>query len=155
MDHLFSNPGYRIKNWAKVLFVIETVLSLLGGFLIIFEEEEFLPGFIVIATGVTVSFISALFLYAFGELVESSQENRDINRRILMALNNGTLQAPPAAPVTGASAAAPKAYTAPVEAAPQPIPSGSNISGIWYCRSCGKPTSNAYGTCFHCGKAKE
>lgn len=159
MDSLFSNPGNRIKNAAKALFVIEAVFSFLSGLLVIFEEEEFLLGLIVIATGVAVSFISALLLYAFGELVESSQENREINRRILMALNNGAAQTPVAStPAVNAVPAAPAGYKASAEAAPaapQPVSSGSNISGIWYCRSCGKPTSNAYSTCFHCGKAKE
>ena len=172
MDGIFSNPGRRIKNWAKVLYVIEIIAAVIGGIAMIAADDDmFLFGLLTAAVGILAAFITALFLYAFGELVESSQENRDINRQILQTLGGNAPQAPqrapqyapqyapqqsaPAAPQQSAPAAPQQsAPAAPQRVRPTPVPSGDTTPGVWYCRSCGNATSNAYSTCTQCGLPK-
>jgi hypothetical protein len=107
------------------------------------------------AVGILAAFITALFLYAFGELVESSQENRDINRQILQTLGGNAPQAPQQAPQYAPQYTPQQsAPAAPQRVKPTPVPSGDTTPGVWYCRSCGNATSNAYATCTQCGLPK-
>ena len=156
MDGIFSNPGRRIKNWAKVLYVIEIIAAVIGGIAMIAADDDmFLFGLLTAAVGILAAFITALFLYAFGELVESSQENRDINRQILHTLGGNAPQAPQQAPQYAPQYAPQQsAPAAPQRVRPTPVPSGDTTPGVWYCRSCGNATSNAYATCTQCGLPK-
>jgi hypothetical protein len=157
MDGIFSNPGRRIKNWAKVLYVIEIIVAVIGGIAMIAADDDmFLFGLLTAAVGILAAFITALFLYAFGELVESSQENRDINRQILLTLGGNAPQAPQQAPQYAPQYAPQQsaAPAAPQRVKPTPVPSGDTTPGVWYCRSCGNATSNSYSTCTQCGLPK-
>lgn len=156
MDGIFSNPGRRIKNWAKVLYVIEIIAAVIGGIAMIAADDDmFLFGLLTAAVGILAAFITALFLYAFGELVESSQENRDINRQILLTLGGNAPQAPQQAPQYAPQYAPQQsAPAAPQRVRPTPVPSGDTTPGVWYCRSCGNATSNSYSTCTQCGLPK-
>ena len=152
MDGIFSNPGRRIKGCAKALFVVEIIIAVIGGIAMIASDDDmFLLALLTVAIGIAAGFVTALFLYAFGELVESSQENRDINRQILLTLGGNAPQAPQAPQY--APQYAPQ-QSAPAAPRPAPVPSGDTTPGVWYCRSCGNATSNAYATCTQCGLPK-
>jgi type III secretory pathway component EscS len=84
MDNLFSNPGNRIKAIAKVSFIIAIVFSailFLGGLIQLAEMADYLdemafPYFlglvVVCAILLFLSYIGSLFLYSFGEMVETN-----------------------------------------------------------------------------------
>ena len=72
---MFKNPGTKIKNLANTFFWIEVaavVIAILAMADDLFEEPLLAIG--VLVGGVAVAYISALFLAAFGELVETNTE---------------------------------------------------------------------------------
>lgn len=95
---MFTNPGGKIKSYAKVLFWIGVVISVLIGVFVIgssFTVAAYsyngsfgtilggiIFGLFIVAIGILISWISVLVLYAFGVLVENSDE--------LVRLNGGT-----------------------------------------------------------------
>ena len=89
---MFNNPGAKIKGLAKTLFWIEVIGVVIGILAMgdyLFEEVAGLIGAVVIlALGVGVAYISALFLAAFGELVQSSIDNKKVNEEILNEMKN-------------------------------------------------------------------
>ena len=88
---MFNNPGAKIKGLAKVFFWIEVVAFVLvflamGDYL--FEEVALLIGGLVgLAAGVGVAYISALFLAAFGELVETNTQLKLSNDELVLKAN--------------------------------------------------------------------
>ena len=73
---MFNNPGTKIKKLAKTFFWIEivaVVVAILAMADFLFEEVEgLIAAVLILAVGVGVAYISALFLAAFGELVETN-----------------------------------------------------------------------------------
>ena len=88
---MFENPGAKIKGLAKTFFWIEIVAVVLGILAMgdyLFEEVEGLIGAVVIlVVGVGIAYISALFLAAFGELVQTNTEIKESNEEILKKMN--------------------------------------------------------------------
>ncbi len=86
---MFKNPGKKVKLYAKIIFWIGAVLSLLLGigFGIAFGSFKLVEGEIIAAKsfdvlsflltfigGSVASFIGSLFLCAFGQLVQDTEE---------------------------------------------------------------------------------
>lgn len=94
---MFRNPGGKIKSYAKVLFWIGVVISIIIGVIEIgssFVAAAYsyqgsfgtillgiLGGILTVAIGTLISWLAFLTLYAFGTLVENSDE--------LVRLNGG------------------------------------------------------------------
>lgn len=88
----FNNPGGKLKSYAKVLFWIGAVISILIGLGVIISSfstayyygaggviSGIIEGVIIAAIGMLISWISVLSLYALGVLVENSDELVRIN----------------------------------------------------------------------------
>ena len=85
---MFNNPGTKIKNLAKTFFWIEmigVIVAILAMGDDLFEEPIAAIG--VLVGGFCVAYISALFLAAFGELVETNTSIKESNDAILAKLN--------------------------------------------------------------------
>lgn len=94
---MFRNPGGKIKSYAKVLFWIGVVISIIIGVIEIgssFVAAAYsyqgsfgtillgiIGGILTVAIGTLISWLAVLTLYAFGTLVENSDE--------LVRLNGG------------------------------------------------------------------
>lgn len=94
---MFRNPGGKIKSYAKVLFWVGAVISIIIGVIEIgssFVAAAYsyqgsfgtillgiLGGVLTVAIGTLISWLAVLTLYAFGTLVENSDE--------LVRLNGG------------------------------------------------------------------
>ena len=94
---MFKNPGGKIKSYAKVLFWVGVVISIIIGVIEIgssFVAAAYsyhgsfgtillgiLGGILTVAIGTLISWLAVLTLYAFGTLVENSDE--------LVRLNGG------------------------------------------------------------------
>lgn len=94
---MFRNPGGKIKSYAKVLFWVGVVISIIIGVIEIgssFVAAAYsyhgsfgtillgiLGGVLTVAIGTLISWLAVLTLYAFGTLVENSDE--------LIRLNGG------------------------------------------------------------------
>ena len=68
LDSLYDNIGGKIKNWAKWIFVIETISAILA-FIVLLANELVLPGFLTLICGPIIAWVSTWILYAFGQLV--------------------------------------------------------------------------------------
>ena len=66
---MFENVGRKIKGLAKVLFWVEVVIFCIVGF-VSMVENSVLAGLLFIAMGVLGGWISAMFLYGFGEIID-------------------------------------------------------------------------------------
>ena len=85
---MFNNPGAKIKGLANTFFWIEVVgivLAILAMGDDLFEEP--IVALLILAAGVGVAYISALFLAAFGELVETNTAIKESNEKILAKMN--------------------------------------------------------------------
>ncbi len=92
---MFKNPGGKVKSYAKVLFWIGAVISILIGVLYIgnsFVRAAYsynggvstvlfgiIFGVIIAGIGILISWINVLVLYAFGTLVENSDTLVQLN----------------------------------------------------------------------------
>ena len=91
LDGLYKDIGKKIKNWAKWIFVIEAISSIIAALIMMFSGDDgLLWGFIMILAGPLLAFISTWILYAFGELVDKTIDNEKNTREILkiMSENN-------------------------------------------------------------------
>ena len=89
MEALFGNPGRKIKVVSFVWFILEVVASVIGGFVMIAEEEAF-AGLLIIILGVGVSYLFTLIMYAFGELVEKMTKTEENTRKFAFYSNFNT-----------------------------------------------------------------
>lgn len=77
---MYDNVGRELKKWAEFIVHVQTIPSAcLGGFLFVsiaVESEKLLLGLLVGALVTTIGYLlarlSAIMLYAFGELVETN-----------------------------------------------------------------------------------
>lgn len=182
---MYNNPGGKIKTFAKVVFVIGIIIAVLTGISVwvtgggainsashysSYSSRNssdfgagllvFFIGLIVIAVGVFVSYISNLFLVAFGELVENSTIIKD---KLLMMdqKNPGAYVAPKPTtkkcPFCGAENDS-KSFTCSecgsgLVSNPDKKKDVRPISNIWVCSKCGN--ENVGGNfCFKCGAPK-
>ena len=93
LEKIFLNPGARIKKYAKALFVIESIAAILGGLVYMDgDTDEFLFFLLIAAGGILVAYITSLFMAAFGDLVQSSIDNKAINEEILNTVKKGSAE---------------------------------------------------------------
>lgn len=75
---MFENVGKKIKTFAKVICWIGIIGSALWGIIYILSEglylEDIIIAVIIIAGGVLSSWISSLFIYGFGELIDKTTD---------------------------------------------------------------------------------
>ena len=87
LEKWFADPGIKIKKYAKTLFVIESIAAIIAGLgMMASDEDMFLYGLLIAVAGIAVAYISSLFMAAFGDLVQSSIDNKAVNEQILAAV---------------------------------------------------------------------
>lgn len=81
----YENIGEKIKTLAKLMFVIGAILELLGGFITICCSDGdgilVLVGLLTMILGPIISFVSSWTMYAFGHLVQTTEDNFNLNAR--------------------------------------------------------------------------
>lgn len=95
---MFENAGAKIKKIAIVFFWIAVVASVILAFVFGWSEyysfyewhKEFEPAlfFPILIGGPLCSYISTLFLVAFGDLVENTQRIKELNEKITAEKGN-------------------------------------------------------------------
>ena len=83
---MFNNPGAKIKGLATTLFWIE-VIGIVIGLIATEMIEEPIAAILALVVGVGIAYLSALFLAAFGELVQTNTDIKESNAAILAKLN--------------------------------------------------------------------
>lgn len=70
---MFNNVGGKIKTLAKIAAWIGIAICVIYGFVMLVSMEDMaLIGLLIMTVGSLASWISALVLYGFGELIENS-----------------------------------------------------------------------------------
>lgn len=81
-DFLYQNIGSKIKIWAKWIFIIEALGSIITGLSMLIASTDgddylFFWSLVPLCVGPIVAFVSTWILYAFGELVEDTHAIRN------------------------------------------------------------------------------
>ena len=94
MNGLFNDDiGKKIKTTAIVGFIIESIAAIIVGF-IAFIDEEIGIGFSIIVGGILGAYLIAMFIYAFGVLVDKT---------VQIASNTGKIKSPSSQSITAQS----------------------------------------------------
>ena len=135
----FDNIGGKIKKVALICFIIGCAVSGIGALVVLAEEGEFWAVLLILTLGPIASWLSCFLLYGFGELVESSSDNRTLlasidrnisqSKQYLAAIANKTTVTQKAAPqpatVKPVATPAPQPATVKPVATPAPQPAAS------------------------------
>lgn len=71
---MFKRPGLLLKKVAVYSFFIEAIAALITAIVIMVENEDFWLSFAIGLGGFCFAWLSALFLFAFGQLVDNSDK---------------------------------------------------------------------------------
>lgn len=126
MSKLFNNPGQKLKVVSMVWFWLIVVAAVILAFTSCgLNRSDFypIPFFGYLIGGCVGAYLTALPLYAFGELVENSTANAETNEEVLSQLNKQN---------TSVS-------SAPAEA-------------TWVCGNCNAENSSNHAICKKCGQ---
>ena len=156
---MFDNIGGKIKTLAVVVCVVGMIASLIFAIVLWSMDSYRTPtialGFGVLIGGCVVSWVGSFFTYGFGELIEETTLNRQINQLILQQLSNaGAKENSSAAPVKEIPVAfADSTQRATRSSNVAPVRS-SVPSGDWTCKMCGTRNRSTEISCRDCGAYK-
>lgn len=154
---MFQNVGGKIKSFALINFWVDAAAAIIGGLAMMIEDiDMILISILVAAAGCFVAWVVSLFLYGFGELIET-------NQKIAYKLGGDELMYPEVATPgemptaqTGYAAYNASAYNANAQVVgAQPVQTAyatpeSNVNR-WRCDNCGGMIDSEI--CPFCGKA--
>ncbi len=139
---MFENIGGKIKGYAKAVFVIEALGSLAGAVAIavgIGGFGGFMMFLISLAIFIIISYLSVMFLYAYGELVENSakinKNTEELVRKINMVAETQGVR--------------------PVVVQNPPPVNRHILSGPWRCKNCDTQNSDSDRFCKSCGASRD
>ena len=79
----YDNIGGKIKGWAKWIFAIEAIATIIMG--LIFMGVSVLAGFLLMLFGPIAAWVSSWILYGYGQLIENSdiiaEEYKRVNEK--------------------------------------------------------------------------
>ena len=83
----FDKVGERIKNWAKGIFIVETIAGIISGIVIMFGGAELILIGILVALGaVFVGYLTSLPIYGFGVLILLARLHKLLNKDNIIAI---------------------------------------------------------------------
>ncbi len=80
-EKIYGNIGVEIKKLAKLISALLAILAILGGIGICVDTGT-PAGIFLIIIGPILACIFALPLYGFGELIETNQKIKELNKEI-------------------------------------------------------------------------
>lgn len=145
---MFDNIGDKIKTSAMILCFIGIGVAVVLG--IIMFSESFWLGIGTILIGTVASWLGAICLYGFGELIEETTRNRMLNEAILKSLapkeaHAGNQPVVRDVPVAFSNSSAGRASSV------KPL---TQVTGGWVCKACGSRNASGDAMCKDCGKYK-
>ena len=72
-DNLYKNIGEKIKGWAKWVFIVGAISSIIGAIGMLFSAEDgwmLIVGVLTLVVGPLVAWVSSWLLYAFGQITD-------------------------------------------------------------------------------------
>ena len=148
-DNWYGNIGGKIKTWAKWIFIVEAISSIITGIALLVDTEEVIY-ILFCLVGPVVAFVSSWLLYGFGELIEKTTQNERNTRYIYHLLYNKENNEEEPVVKT-----APPVYSAPAQRKViSSAPISSYEAGFWICRKCNSKNAAASRYCKNCGEYK-
>ena len=95
VDSWYTDIGKKIKGWARWIFVIGAISSIIGALGMLFSAEDgwmFFVGLLALFIGPLLAWVSSWLLYAFGELVDKTCDNEQNTRNILKLMLENNAQ---------------------------------------------------------------
>lgn len=95
VDSWYTDIGKKIKGWAKWIFIIEAIASVIGAIALLFTAEDggmIFAALLTLILGPVLAWVSSWILYAFGELVDKTCENERNTQNILKLMLENNLQ---------------------------------------------------------------
>lgn len=86
VDSWYADIGKKIKGWARWIFIVEAIASVIGAIVMLFTAEDGGMIFAAIMTAIVgpiIAWVSSWILYAFGELVDKTVANERNTQNIL------------------------------------------------------------------------
>ena len=151
---MFDSIGEKIKKYAEILFVIDVIISLIGagyiGFGIVSGIMNGAVGFLVFlllaAVFIVWSYLSVIFIYGFGDLVDNAER---IRANVESARWSDRVEV---------NAESERKRSAPVmfNLGGKPIfkdheTARKNTESGWKCMRCGAQNENRSSKCSNCG----
>ena len=85
---MFTNISEKIKGLAYTELVLGILASLYYGISLFSDEGTPLIGLLVIVVGILGSWITSIFIYGFGQLIENTENILPIYNKISVEKNN-------------------------------------------------------------------
>ena len=149
---MFENIGRKIKSFARIMFVIEVIGSLIGagiagaGFKNVDGAVGILVFILLAAVYIGLSYLSVIFTYGFGDLVDNAEIIRE---NIESARWNDSVEV---------NTVPERKYSTPVtyNLGGKPIfkdreSARKNTESGWKCMRCGAQNENGSSKCANCG----
>lgn len=95
VDELYMDIGKKIKNWAKWIFIVEAIASVIGAVTMLFTAEDgwmIIVALLMLVIGPVLAWVSSWILYAFGELVDKTTANERNTHNILKLMLENNIQ---------------------------------------------------------------
>ena len=150
---MFDNIGGKIKNLAQVLCWIGIIASVVGAIALWAQNSRYYNtialGFGVLIGGAVGSWVGSFFMYGFGELIEETTLNRQINERILDAMEKTHKEQPE----TKEKRNVPTVYNW-AERKTSNLSSTNSNQNRWKCAKCGTMNEKDVIMCKDCGTYK-
>ena len=74
LDNLYQDIGEKIKGWAKWVFIIGAIVSVISAVIILSTAEDLwviIVGLLALFVGPIASWIFSWLLYGFGEIIDT------------------------------------------------------------------------------------
>lgn len=152
---MFNRIGQTIMSIAVVAFIVGVIASIVGAVGLWMANSRYastiLPGFGVLIGGCIASWLSSLFLYGFGELIEQTTCNRELTEELLSVMRRSASPDESGRSFTDAADSRSRAASIGTYSIP-----GTNrgSSDYWTCRNCGSRNHRTSPTCSDCGSYK-
>ena len=81
---IYKNVGAKIKGLANFVAWIGIICSVIAGiFVMCLDEDMILAGFLIIALGAFISWLSNILLYGYGQMIDNSDKLVEIGNKLL------------------------------------------------------------------------
>lgn len=148
---MFDDIGGKIKTLAMVICAVGAIASIICGLAMF--DDSFLIGLVIIVAGCLGSWTGCFCLYGFGELIEETARNREINRLILLHLQGNKEGASRGSEVRDVPVAFSRERKPEGAIRARNVATGSS-SGGWVCKACGTRNLSGDVMCKDCGLYK-
>ena len=144
LDRLYEDIGKILKNWAKWIFIVESISAIIGGIAMIADDSDsLLVGLLVILVGPLIALVSTWALYGFGQLVDNSD---------LIVKEMQKEGVPRQKPIVRKEERLPQKPIIRSEDGPQTIKGVPGVARkMIVCPKCGKSQFDGNRNCFACG----